>query len=163
MRSVAHRQATAPEQSPAVVAHQLFGARLGTRLAARVGAGPLDRALIAGADPAASRRLAARAARLSSNTTRIALADGLDGLVRAAAGPHRRWWALSRHEGVLANRDELHSLATLLRGTTPVYARGIALLNETLTDGTGPAYHGDATALARRLSDARAALGGAVR
>jgi hypothetical protein len=60
---------------------------------------------------------------------------------------------------VLANADGLVALARLLDSDTPVYARGIALLQRTLADGTGPFYGPDARELERRLRAARAALG----
>jgi hypothetical protein len=129
-----------------------------SRVLARPLARRLDVALIAGADPSRSALLAARAALLTSARTRGSLADSLHGLVRAAQGPQRRWWALGSRATVLANASELDSLAMLLTSETPLYARGLALVNQLLTDGVGPAYHGDATALARALSDARIAL-----
>jgi hypothetical protein len=129
-----------------------------SRLLARALARRLDGALIAGADPAGSALLAARAALLTSARMRGSLADSLHGLVRAAQGPQRRWWALGSRATVLANASELDGLAMLLASETPLYAQGLALLNRLLTDGTGPAYHGDATALSRALADARTAL-----
>jgi len=47
----------------------------------------------------------------------------------------------------------------MLRRDRPLYARGVAMLNVILTDGTGPAYNdpsGDA--LTRQLQIARASL-----
>jgi hypothetical protein len=132
----------------------------GARLIARMLGGRLDRALIEGADPAGSARLAARASQLSSARSRRELAGAIDALVRAAQGPQRRWWALASPSSVLANSAELHALASLLDSDTPVYARGVALARELLRDGTGPAYRGDATRLARAVSDARAAMRG---
>lgn len=129
-----------------------------SRLLAHSLARRLDGALIAGADPASSALLAARAAHLTSAQMRGSLADSLHGLVRAAQGPQRRWWALGSRGAVLANASELDALAMLLASQTPLYARGLALLNQLLTDGLGPAYRGDATALSRALSDARSAL-----
>jgi hypothetical protein len=41
---------------------------------------------------------------------------------------------------VAANADELAALAALLRAEVPVYARGLAMLRNLLTDGAGPAY-----------------------
>jgi hypothetical protein len=128
------------------------------RTRARLLGGALDRALIAGADPTSRPELAARAALLNSSRSRRELARALDGLLAAARGPHRRWWALARYDSVLANAEQLCGLARLLDSEVPVYARGIALVHETLTDGTGPAYLGGPPALARRLSDARTAL-----
>jgi hypothetical protein len=144
----------------AAAAGRLLEPNASARLLARVFAGRLDRALIDGADPASSPRLAARAAQLSSASTRRALADALDGLVRAAQRPQRRWWALSSPSSVLANSSQLHELASLLDGRGPVYARGVALVSELLHDGTGPVYQGRAGDLARALSDARTALCG---
>jgi hypothetical protein len=129
-----------------------------SRLLARSLARRLDGALIAGADPASSALLAARAALLTSPRMRGSLADSLHGLVRAAQGPQRRWWALGSRAAVLTNASELDALAMLLASATPLYARGLALLSQLLTDGTGPAYRDDATALSRALSDARTAL-----
>jgi len=129
-------------------------------LTARVRSHSLDRELGAGADPASSPRLAARAAQLTSPGTRAAVADGLERLLSAARGPQRRWSALSRHRQLLANAAELQDLAALLRGDTPLYARGIAILNQLLTDGTSPAYHGDDEALALQLGEARELAGG---
>jgi hypothetical protein len=137
---------------------QMLGSGALTRVLARSLAWRLDRALIAGADPAGSRLLAARAALLTSARMRESLADSLDNLVCAAQGQPRRWSALGRRAAVQANVSELDALATLLVSGTPLYARGLALLNELLTDGVGPAYRGDATTLSRALSDARIAL-----
>ncbi len=78
----------------------------------------------------------------------------------SAEGPQRRWWALTRRDPVLVNRERLHSLAAWLAGPRPAYVRGIAILNELLSDGTGPAYTGTPQSLARRLDDAREALEG---
>jgi hypothetical protein len=128
------------------------------RLLARVFSHRADRALIDGADPSASPVLAARAARLGAARTRSELARALEALVRAAQGPQRRWWALSSPTSVLANSSELHALASLLDSGAPVYARGVAAVNQLLSDGTGPAYQGDATRLARAVGDARSAL-----
>jgi hypothetical protein len=132
-----------------------------TRLSARMRAGALDRALIAGADPASSPKLAARATSLTSSRFRALIADGLERLPRVAEGPTRRWWAASRRGAVLANARDLAELAALLRGGSVLYARGIAILGELLADGTGPAYRSEAGDLARELHRARIALGGA--
>ncbi len=130
------------------------------RVAAHARAGSLDRALIAGADPARSPQLAARAALLTAPRTRALIAGGLEGLVQAARGPRGRWSAVSAGAPLLASAAELLELAALLRGDAPLYARGVAMLDELLTDGTGPAYHGERDQLARVLREARAALAG---
>ena len=130
------------------------------RLIARLRQYSLDRELIAGADPASSTQLAARAARLASTRERTQLADGVERLLSVAQGPQRRWWAVSRHGPVLANAAELGDLAGLLRSNTPLYAQGIAIVHDLLTDGTGPVFCGSAECLKRRLSDARTAMCG---
>jgi len=130
------------------------------RLLARLFSGRLDRALAAGADPATSPRLAARAAILTSPGTRAELARCLEGLVAAAHGPHRRWWAASQYATVLANAEELQALAGVLRGPVPAYARGLALLHELVRDGAGPAHQGRPEALAGELARAWTALAG---
>lgn len=131
-----------------------------TRVTARMRSQSLDRALIAGADPSSSALLAARAAQLTSARTRALIAEGLERLLRAAQGPQRRWRAVSRRGQLLANASRLHELAALLAGGAPLYARGIAMLNQLLTDGTGPAYLGEGEHLACWLDEARAALAG---
>jgi hypothetical protein len=131
-----------------------------TRLHARMRGRSLDRALIAGADPAGSRQLAARAAHLTSQRSRALTAAGLERLVRLAAANGRRWRVLVRPDCVLENASAICELASLLRGSTPVYAAGVAIVNRLLTDGTGAAYVGDSAQLARELARARTALAG---
>jgi hypothetical protein len=140
-------------------AHRALQPSLSARLAARLLARRLDRALIAGADPVSSPRLAARAALLTSPSTRGELADGLDRLVASAQLPPQRRRALPRHSSVLANSALLRELATMLRDTCPLYADGVAMVHSLLTDGTGPVYSaGDGRALEGALLRARAAL-----
>jgi hypothetical protein len=132
---------------------------LTARLAARLFARRLDRALIAGADPAGSPRLAARSVMLTSRCTRSELADGLDHLIAAAQLPPRRPLALRHHSSVLANSALLRELSAMLRDPSPLYASGIARVNTLLTDGTGPVYNAaDGQALEGELLRARAAL-----
>ena len=131
-----------------------------SRLAARLRGAALDRALLAGADPSASPALAARASLLTSRRSRDEIARSLDALVRRAQGPQRRWWDLSQREAILENSSELHAVAMMLTRDRPLYAAGVAHLSRLLTDGTGPAYRGSASALARALRDAREALQG---
>lgn len=134
---------------------------LWARLCARALGARLDRALIAGADPARSQRLAARAALLTSPRTRSELADGLELLLASAKEPPRRRLALPRHDSILANSNTLRELAALLRSPRPLYAPGIALVHRLLTDGTGPLYLSrDGAALECELEAARAALRG---
>jgi hypothetical protein len=135
-----------------------FGRR--ARVAARLGGGALDRALLAGADPSASPALAARATLLTSRRSRDEIARGLDALVRRAQGPQRRWWDLSQREAILENSSELHALAMTLTRDRMVYAAGVARLRQLVTDGTGAAHSGSASALARALRDAGRELQG---
>jgi hypothetical protein len=130
------------------------------RLRARVLPGALDKALIAGSDPSSSRWLAARAAALTARGSRAAIGDSLERLLEVAEGTPRRAMALRRGGHVVANASALRALAAVLRGTDPLYARGIAMANRLLTDGTGPAYLGDREALARGLREAREAMYG---
>ncbi len=131
-----------------------------TRLQARMRGRSLDRALIAGADPAGSRALAARAAHLTSQRSRALTAGGLERLVRQAAANGRRWRVLVRPDCVLENASAICQLASLLRSDAPVYASGVAIVNQLLTDGAGAAYVGDAAQLASELARARTALAG---
>jgi hypothetical protein len=140
------------------LARQRIGPGRLARLAARARSGSLDRELIAGADIAGSEQLEARAARLTTPSTRAMIAAGLEALIGAAQGPKRRWCAVGRGDHLLANREEIVALAMLLRGEVLLHARGIAILSELLSDGTGPAYHGAGEELACRLDEARAAM-----
>jgi hypothetical protein len=130
-------------------------------LAARMRAGRLNRALIAGEDPAGSRQLTARSRQLTAPSSRAALAGGLNRLLWSAQAPSGRLRVRPNREAVCANASALGSLASLLAGPTPLYARGVAVLEELLSDGNGPAYRGDPQALARMLGECRAALSGA--
>jgi hypothetical protein len=129
-------------------------------LSARVRAGGLNRALIAGEDPATSRQLTARALQLTKPSSRAAIARALDGLLWNAQSPRGRWRVRPHREAVCANASALGALAALLDGPAPLYARGVAALDELLSDGTGPVYHGDAQALAHALGESRAAMTG---
>jgi len=130
------------------------------KLAARVRRDALDRALIEGADSAATGQLAARVARLTSRSMRREVASGLDHLAFDGPGAGGRWRLRPSRAAAAANAPELHALAARLREPGPLYARGIAMLSRLLTEGTGPAYNdsrGDL--LAQRLRDARVAMG----
>jgi hypothetical protein len=150
-----------PRPTAAIGARRALEPRWHARAAAHLRSGSLDRELMSGADPARSPALAARACLLTSRRYRAQMAEGLERLVSRAQRPQRRWWDLTHREAVLANSSDLHALAMTLRGDRPVYAAGMARLTQFLADGTGPVHNGGANALARALSDARAALGGA--
>ncbi len=130
------------------------------RLLARLRTTALDRALLAGADPAHSRQLAARAQALTSPRSRAAAADGLERWLSAANGATSRRRVLPRRALAVANASEACEIVSLLRGSAPLYARGIALLGLLLNDGTGPAYVGDSDTLPRLLAEVRAAMTG---
>lgn len=145
--------------SPLQCATCLLGPSLTVRAAAHIRGPRLDRALIRGADPAASRLLAARAGQLSSASMRERIADGLERLALSADHPRSRARVLPSRAAMLANRSEILEIAGLLRRDRPLYARGLAMLKLILTDGAGPAYtdrRGDA--LADRLRAARTGL-----
>jgi hypothetical protein len=131
------------------------------RLTARMRSRALDRALIGGADPAATPQLAAHAARLTTRSMRTRIAEGLERLARAGGERPTGRRVLPFRAAVQANTSELVRLAALLRGPAPVYAGGVAMLRQLLTDGTGPAYTDrKGEALARELRGARVAIGG---
>jgi hypothetical protein len=137
-----------------------FDPGLPARFAARVRHHTLDQALIAGADPAATQQLAARAARLTSWSMRREVARGLDRLALGEREAPKRWQVRPFSRAAAANAQELRALAVRLREPGPLYARGIAMLSRLLTEGAGPAYTdrcGDL--LAQRLQDARLAMG----
>ena len=139
----------------------LFEPTLLTRLRARLGRLALDHALAEGADPSSSPLLAARAAQLVSPTARRRLAAALERLVLAGDRPAAQWGAVPRRQAMDTNRQRLLDLAATLRRGGLLYARGIAILELVLIDGTGPAYS-DARGegLARQLELAGASLGG---
>jgi hypothetical protein len=145
--------------SPLSHAARLFGPSAVTRITARLCSGVLDRALAAGADPAASPRIAARTAQLGSTSTRTRIATALERLALSADKPRSPLRIMPSRAAVLGNRSEMLELADILRQDRPLYANGIAMLKVILTDGTGPAYtdqRGDV--LARRLQVARTGL-----
>jgi hypothetical protein len=142
------------------VAQATIEPSLYARTAARLRAGALDRALIAGADPSSSPQLAARACALTSRRTRAVIAAGIERVIRAAHEPAARSRITPRRSSVKSTVGELDELAGLLRSRSPLYARGIAMLRELLRDGAGPVYVGAPDELASTLAEARLALAG---
>jgi hypothetical protein len=139
----------------------LFEPTLIARIRARSRRLALDHALADGADPAGSPILAARAAQLISHTSRQRLASGLEQMALTADAPRSRFRVAPRRAAVRVNRAGLLELAATLRRGGLLYARGIAILELVLIDGTGPAYtdrRGEG--LARQLTLAGAAMGG---
>jgi hypothetical protein len=139
----------------------LFEPTLITRLRARSRRLELDHALADGADPSSSPLLAARAAQLVQRGTRYRLAAALERLALTADAPPTRFGAMPRRRAMEANRFELLGLAATLRKGELLYARGIAILELVLIDGTGPAYtDARGEGLARQLELAGASMGG---
>jgi hypothetical protein len=129
------------------------------RTAARLRSHALDRALASGGDPEASRQLALHAARITTATSRRELAAFLERLARTER--ERRTLARVRpyRAAMRANATELHALAALLRGSSPVCPRGVARLRVLVRDGTGPAYTDrDGGVLGGELGSARAQI-----
>ncbi|MFZ0088751.1 MAG: hypothetical protein WAL63_04540, partial [Solirubrobacteraceae bacterium] len=93
-----------------------------------------------GADPSASPLLAARAAQLVRPTTRSRLAGALERIALSVDAPRGRVRVLPLRTAVRPNCQAMLELAGRLRGNGLVYARGVAVLELVLTDGTGPAY-----------------------
>ncbi len=139
----------------------LFEPTIITRLRARIHRLRLDRELADGADPASSPLLAARAGQLVCRGNRYRLAAGLDHLALAADGPPSLFAIRPRRAALEANRFALLELAAMLRKGGLLYARGIAILELVLIDGTGAAYtDARGEGLARQLELAGASLGG---
>jgi hypothetical protein len=143
-----------------ITPQQLFEPRFGARVRARLQHRLLDQELSDGANPAACPEWAARAAELTSRASRERAADELEQLIgfgdrrhRVKMGPHP---AAAR-----VNREKLELLAEMLRDDGPLYVRGLARLQVTLSDGAGPVYTDrDGRALARELRHVHAALMG---
>jgi len=142
------------------IAERTISPRWTARMLARLGARWVDRRLIAGADPASSTLLAARACQLTSDTYRENLADSVALLLRNAADPEHRAWVIANRRAIDRQVGELRGFAELLRSGSPLYVRGIAMLGRLLSDGTGPVYVGPPEILARRLGEVRVALNG---
>jgi hypothetical protein len=139
----------------------LFEPTLITRLRARARRLELDHALAGGADPASSPLLAARAAQLVASGARHRLAAALERFVLTAEAPPARVRVLPRRRAIAANRARMLELAATLRTSGLLYARGIAMLELVLIDGSGPAYtDARGEGLARQLELAGASLGG---
>lgn len=132
-----------------------------TRLAARMRRLALDRRLAEGADPARSTALAARAAQLAGPRGRNRVAGALERLALTATLPVRPLQVRPTRSAAARNRDQLLELAGALRQPGLLYARGIAILELIVIDGTGPAYTDPSgEGLARQLELAAEALAG---
>jgi hypothetical protein len=113
---------------------------LAARVVARSRRFALDHALANGADPTSSALLAARAAQLAKPATRYRIAGALEHAALTVDTDRGRWSTPAHRGAVRPNRAEMMRLASVLRHNCLLYARGIALLELILIDGTGPAY-----------------------
>jgi hypothetical protein len=124
-------------------------------------AAELDRQLAAGVSPATSATLALRAHRITAPRSRRRLAAGLARLLPRAQDRMAGFSAAVRPcpGEVVAARAALVALDRRLRDPQPVAARGAAMLQTLLTDGTSPLYRPAAPgALGGHLHAAAAAL-----
>jgi hypothetical protein len=123
--------------------------------------GALDRRLAHGADPGASRELSRRARQLMSRRCRAGLAEGIRNVIEAAEEPRRGFSAAVpiQRGDILSEREFLVAIAEDLLSDDRLSPRGIALVDELLTDGISPLYTaGPEGDLHRALTHARAAL-----
>jgi hypothetical protein len=112
-------------------------------LSARLRAHSLDRQLGAGVPPWQSPTLAARARQLTSERNRDTLARSLERLVELAEeppSPYRTSVIPPCRPQVREARPLMLAMPHRLRAREPVNARGVARLNDILTDGAGPCY-----------------------
>ena len=102
----------------------------------------LDAALASGADPCASRPLAHRAARLTSDRIRFKLANWVAEILATPTRPPRGFSvSVELDRGEIATAEPLLlRVWELLRSGAPVYARGMAMLEELLGNGGSPLY-----------------------
>ena len=98
-----------------------------------------DEALSAGADPAASPLLAARAAQLVDGASRASLAESLERLLRSLDEDPARLRVIPHRAAVRADAAQISDVAWRLRHP-PVYAQGVAMVRLLLSDGTGALY-----------------------
>jgi hypothetical protein len=107
-------------------------------LRARLQAGGLDRELARGDAPESCEYLAARARQLTSPRHRHGLAVSLRRVLAGtgcAASMH-----LMRGDRVARAADEIAALAERLDAPGTVPARGVAMVSQLLSEGTGPLY-----------------------
>jgi hypothetical protein len=123
--------------------------------------GALDRRIALGADPSASPELSRRARQLTSRRIRAGLAAGIRRVVEEAEFPQCSYSAavpVHRRE-VLRERGFMVAIAEDLLSDDELSPRGVALVEELLTDGNSPIYSPTYEgALHARLTHARAAL-----
>lgn len=138
-----HRARTVLLAGRGDVPWRLVRIRAWDRVRAHLGSFSLDAQLAAGEPTTTHRLRAVRAAMLVAPAKRRQLALGWADVVRPdPSTPSMRPSVVEvRRSQVLAALDEIHELIAALRTTRPVAARGVAVANLLLTDGTGPLYH----------------------
>jgi hypothetical protein len=111
-------------------------------LKARLRHAALDRELARSADPTTSALLAMRARQLTDARTREGIAISILRVVASADSAAARFNARVpvRWDAVLAAREPLTALAVRLRSAGPVWAHGVALASQLITDADGPLY-----------------------
>ena len=121
---------------------------LRARLNARLRSHQLDEALARGTPSEAAAPLALRARRLTMQSRRRVIADGLRRVIRDTRRgvPPSQARISPRQRQVIAATNELTRLADALASPRPVAARGVAQAWILLTDGTGPLYNANSTA-----------------
>lgn len=115
---------------------------LRVRILARLQAPWLDLALASGADPSGSPQLERRAAHLLSHLNRTRVVGALRQSRRSAGSrmdPRDLRVPVDLEEVKIAEQ-QLVELEDLLIGTTPVYARGVAMASQIISEGAGPLY-----------------------
>lgn len=131
------------------------------RVAARLRATSLDRALAQGADPLTSPALTARADLLQTGRMREAVASSIYVTLKDASlgVPPSSVRVPPARDAVRHNRRELLELAAELRQASDVSARGVAATRLLLGDGAGPLYtEAEDGVLRAAISHARAWL-----
>ena len=133
--------------------------RLRDRLLARWRDLTLDAQLADGQHPEDDRLRAVRATTLTTPAARHTLAAGWENVLSRTARPRQPVdpHVPVRRSRVLAAEDDIRQMISELRAATPVSARGVAIANLLLTDGTGPLYNPGST------SDLTAAVRDAIR
>jgi hypothetical protein len=127
------------------------------RIVARIRGWSLDADLAAGAPVDSDARRAARARLLVDPKRRVALAGYWERLMATPPRPAPAQGRISLpapcRDRIEVARPELERMVALLRSPHPVPARGVAMANLLLTDGTGPVHNrrnpADLTAEAR--------------
>jgi hypothetical protein len=111
------------------------------RVSARLRARRLDRALAAGAAPDSSVAMSVRARALVRADTRSELAGALRRITRNGASPRTLGSRVTTSAARVSRvRADLERLAERLLEPGPVNARGVALTQDLLSDGTGPLF-----------------------